>query len=273
MAFGFTGQFLWWLAALSSSLPAFSERMKRVRQTITQTLDFKQRLHQTIRLHRGEYASESNDTSYAMAMLEAFNLGAGGNPKLPTETLRTRDANRDRISIVLNLLGNGLKLKHKHDSELEEYSSVDKCFRDLLVLAIGAGDPVALCTTGEPLGVGDGTLASTWLCRPNHSDLGSAPEAEKLPEMSTDGIKIDPSPSVSWVQLDGFYLSNPDTPTDDSRDVLVARLIVTMAKDLGIGLSPTGEAGGVFGPGPDYSVVSLAETTPFCYLESLMTIP
>ena len=258
MTFGFTGQFLWWLAGLASSLPAFSERMKIARQTIVQTLDFKQRLRQTIRLHHGEYASESNDTSYAMAMLEAFNLGAGGNPKLSTETLRTRDANRDRMSIVLNLLGNGLKLKQKPDPDLEEYSSVDKCFRDLLVLAIAAGDPVALCTTGEPLGVGDESLSSTWLCRPKHSDLGSAPEAEKLPEMSTDGIVIDQSPSISWINLDGYLLSVSDTPTADSREVLVARLIVTMAKELKMGLSPTGEVSDVFGfgPAPDYSAVS-----------------
>jgi len=219
-AFGFTGQFLWWLAELSASLPASSDRMKRARSTIIHTLDFKRRILQIIRSYEGKYASESIDTSYAMLMLEAFRLGAGGNPKLSTETLRTRDANRDRMSIVLNLLGNGLKLKQKPDPDLEEYRSVDKCFRDLLVLAIAAGDPIALCTTGEPLSVGDETLLSIWLCRPTYADLGSAPEMERLPEISTDGIVIDQSPSISWINLDVYLFSVSDTPTLDSEEGL-----------------------------------------------------
>jgi hypothetical protein len=67
-AFGFTGQFLWWLAELSASLPTPSDSMKRARSTIFQTLDFKRRLLQVIRSYEGKYASESIDTSYAMAI-------------------------------------------------------------------------------------------------------------------------------------------------------------------------------------------------------------
>ncbi len=45
--------------------------------------------------------------SYTRVFTEVFALHAGGNPKLP-DRLREQDASRDKLSIVLNTLANGL---------------------------------------------------------------------------------------------------------------------------------------------------------------------
>lgn len=91
--------------------------------------------------------------SYTIHVREIFNLGAGGDPELP-EGFRTCDANCDKISIVLNTMGNGLNLKQYAGEGLSRFASQDECYRQLLVLALAAGDPLVLCGLGKPLRTG-----------------------------------------------------------------------------------------------------------------------
>ncbi|KAJ4360628.1 uncharacterized protein N0V89_001194 [Didymosphaeria variabile] len=146
---------------------------------------------------------------------EIFSMKAGGNPRLP-EYLRRLDANRDKMSIVLNITGIPLVLKPP--SPLQRPALEDECVRQLLLAGLAARDPVTLCTTGAPLQLHDGSIS--WLCKPTPLDLPSShtiplpafPQAASTITQGSDG-------RAEYIQLDLIFLdlphrtlSNPNFP-------------------------------------------------------------
>ena len=142
--------------------------------------------------------------SFIPLIAEVFKQSTGGNPRLPSH-LRRLDANRDRISIALSSAG--LPLVLKPTSPLQRPSIEDECLRQLLLVGIAARDPVALCTTGTPLQLHDGSIS--WLSRPTALDLHSRyhglprfPKSENPITQGSDG-------RAEYVQLDLVFLDLP----------------------------------------------------------------
>lgn len=129
---------------------------------------------------------------------DVFEMKAGGNQQLPMK-LRTYNANKDKISIVLNKLDNGLIL-NRSSTGTEQYPATDDyCCQHVLILALAARDPVALCTTGPQLQIHPTFLS--WLCRPSRPDsgIGYFHTLPRLPVQSQ--FRIDPEPSTAFIEL------------------------------------------------------------------------
>ncbi|KAL3421654.1 hypothetical protein PVAG01_05810 [Phlyctema vagabunda] len=128
-----------------------------------------------------------------------FALAAGGNPKQLDETLRSFDACCDKISITLNISDYGFAVQPNDDGSLP-FTSEDECYRRLLLLALAARDPLALCTIGRPLRLTQHPQTS-WLCRP--IPRGSVIGSYQLPPLREDAkIMLDDSAAAEYVQLD-----------------------------------------------------------------------
>ncbi|KAF2110589.1 heterokaryon incompatibility protein-domain-containing protein [Lophiotrema nucula] len=141
---------------------------------------------------------------YIPSIAEIFRQKAGGNPRLP-EYLRRLDANRDRVSIALSYAG--LPLALRPASPLQRPNIEDECLRQLLLICLAARDAVALCTTGTPLQLHDGSIS--WICRPTSLDV--LPSTQPLPRFSskTSAISQASDGRAEYVQLDLVFLDLP----------------------------------------------------------------
>ena len=146
----------------------------------------------------------STTKSLIPMIADTFRLKAGGNPRLP-EYLRRLDANRDKTSITLTT--SGLPLALAPPNPFSRPNIEDECLRSLLLVGIAARDPVALCTTGTPLQLHDGSVS--WLCRPTSLDVQtSRPPPARFPRhasqiaQATDG-------RAEYAQLDLMFLELP----------------------------------------------------------------
>ncbi|KAF2488431.1 hypothetical protein BU16DRAFT_601129 [Lophium mytilinum] len=159
-------------------------------------------------------------------MADVFGMKAGGNPRLP-ERVRALDANRDKVSIVLNTAGLPLALRpQKHtDPPFTE----DVCLHALLLIGLAARDPIALCTTGPPLRLPSPPSPSqhdnpylshipthfntattpSWLRRPTPLDIVSA--GSQLPRFPplTGPLTLGHDGHSDFIQLPLNFLSFP----------------------------------------------------------------
>jgi hypothetical protein len=166
---GFSSQFMWYLSALSSETPATSDHLRKVRDMVKDRFDIEREMGKVRRILADKPAEVDVEESYTNHIREVMSLETGGNPKLEGD-LRLCDARCDKISIVLNSVGNGLSLKRDGSNEaLRHYSSDDECYRQLFTMALASGDPLALCCNGPALKTG--SQDSSWMCRPSVSLL------------------------------------------------------------------------------------------------------
>ncbi|CAI6325733.1 unnamed protein product [Periconia digitata] len=144
-------------------------------------------------------------TSIVAATTDVFKLITRGDPRMP-EHLRRLDANRDKISIALNITNTPLALISA--SPFQRPSIEDECLRKLLLLGLASRDPFALCTTGPPLCLHDGSMS--WLSRPvppvtSVTSLAPPPLARHDVENITQGS----DGRAEYVQLDFTFLDLP----------------------------------------------------------------
>jgi hypothetical protein len=134
---------------------------------------------------------------------------AGGNRRL-TAQLREYDANRDKVSIALNIIGSGLAFspESRPQMHLQDDShpfTLDECFRILSLVGLAARDPVMLCNTGARLRLGREQRPSI-LVRPRSEDIGSENfgKLHRLPEDFE--ISIDQNIPHRFVELNMLLL-------------------------------------------------------------------
>ncbi|KAH8820880.1 heterokaryon incompatibility protein-domain-containing protein [Xylogone sp. PMI_703] len=251
LVLGFTGDFLWYMCALATEIPSSDKQNQKVKSVIAMNFDMQMQMDKVRRIMRGQPGDVPSDiTDYTSNIAQIFELDAGGDPDLPEE-MRIADANCDKISITLNILGNGLNLSVERGSvAMTQYASVDECYRQLLILALAAGDLSSLCGLGKPLRPNPKSPRSSWLCQPTHLDAGSAPEFDSLPIPSTLAVKLDPSAQSSWIELDGTNPTEPEIPFTCTTEC--AKKLIEKCRSLGLGLGPGGLIISDWGPGPDY---------------------
>jgi hypothetical protein len=168
----------------------------------------------TVMAERDEFAISSpnvqqtsllDSPSLISTAAEIFRMKAGGNPRLPPY-LKNLDANRDKTCIALDIAG--LPLVRRAASPLQRPTLEDECLRQLLLVGLAARDPGALCTTGSPLHLHDGSIS--WLCRPTALDLPSTytsyPPHFSYPE---NAITQGSDGRAEYVQLDLVFLNLP----------------------------------------------------------------
>jgi len=112
--------------------------------------------------------------NFTTVVAEVFGMEAGGDPRLPEEQ-READARRDKVSIILNTMECGLALNPRHRVGM----SKEECYYSLLLLALAAGDPGALCSVGKPMRIPVHETArrksyeiSCWQFEPTNVDAG-----------------------------------------------------------------------------------------------------
>lgn len=126
--------------------------------------------------------------------MEVFKLGAGG--ALDTAD-KERDANLDRMTIMLNSMESGITLNHTFAASSARMASRDRCMQLLLLIALVAGDPTALCTMRRPFEFGGAEQSSSWLCEPNFADIGvGGAHHEALQPIADFPCQLDLSPLV-----------------------------------------------------------------------------
>ncbi|KAF2737074.1 hypothetical protein EJ04DRAFT_561935 [Polyplosphaeria fusca] len=155
-------------------------------------------------------------TPFVPTIAEIFRQNASGNSRLP-EYLRRLDANRDKTAIALS--AGKLPIRMKPASPLQRPTIEDECLRQLLLVGIAAHDPVALCTTGAPLCLHDGSVS--WLTHPSSQDIPSSHLHHPLPRFTPKTpITQSSDGRAEYAQLDLVFLdlphrshSNPNFPT------------------------------------------------------------
>ena len=152
--------------------------------------------------------------NFTTVVSEVFGMEAGGDPRLPFEQ-READARRDKVSIILNTMECGLALRHAPGSSRINMSKAD-CYYSLLLLALAAGDPGALCSVGKPMLQISAPesmrhsrpTVSSWLFEPTNVDAGlnNYKTLDRLPANSNILTGISHHGS-HYVQLDLHMLS------------------------------------------------------------------
>ncbi|KAJ9137705.1 hypothetical protein NKR23_g8924 [Pleurostoma richardsiae] len=240
----FSDFFLSYLCMLSSSV-AVPADVKPVRDTVHRVFSYAAYIDELRRVLNGapeKTVDEALTPAYTTHVSEIFALGAGGDPNAED---RERDANLDRITIVLNTVGNGLCLRREEAARSPLTASTENCQRLLLTLSLAAGDPTALCTNGDPFTF-IGSQAS-WLRRPHHTDIGSgATRQEPLPRMDDSAVELDPSPALAWIAVDMLLPGALEEPSADLWSL--AALLVSEARNAGLG----GGFLGQLAQGPEY---------------------
>ncbi|KAF2485910.1 hypothetical protein BDY17DRAFT_290525 [Neohortaea acidophila] len=112
----------------------------------------------------------SHHGNFTTVVAEVFAMEAGGDPRIP-EAQRAADARKDQISIILNTLECGLALHPKARNPAVNLPLAE-CQYMLLLLALAARDPGALCTVGHSFSSLPYRLGSTWMLLPTTVDSG-----------------------------------------------------------------------------------------------------
>jgi hypothetical protein len=226
----FTGEFFTHLLVLASELATFTPPvMAKIRSLLAffQELDtLNKHGHDALRRPDTPHDQAPTMQSFTSLVTDTFRLKTGGSPRLP-EYMRRLDANRDKTALALN--ASGLPLALAPPSPFSRPNIEDECLRSLLLVGIAARDPVALCTTGLPLQLHDGSVS--WLCRPTSLDttLSRCPP----PRFSSQADQIIQAHDgrAEYAQLDLIFLDlphrtqpSPSFPTH----VVRARIIVDL---------------------------------------------
>jgi hypothetical protein len=182
----------------------------------------------TIAIHRPDTPQHatSDRRSFLPKVADIFQLQADGNSRLP-EYLRRLDANREKMGIALN--ASGLPLAMTTADLFSRPNTEDECLRSLLLVALAARDPVALCTNGTPLRLHDGS--TSWLSRPTPSDVhrnqATPPRFSKRAArvaQGSDGRAEYAQLNVIFLELPHRTQPNPHFPTQVAR----ARMIIDL---------------------------------------------
>ena len=155
---------------------------------------------------KGDLTSlQSHHGNFTTVVAEVFGMEAGGDPRIPARQ-RAADAMKDKISIILNTMECGLALNAGiRDPTVSLTKS--ECQYMLVMLALAARDPGALCSVGPPMHFGgqhealSPTASSTWLFEPTNVDSGlnNYRTLNRLPENALVTTHVD---LEHYVQLD-----------------------------------------------------------------------
>jgi hypothetical protein len=174
-----------------------------------------------------------NRVAFIPTIAEIFQLQASGSHRLPEHT-RQLDANHDKMSIALN--ASGLPLATTASNPLSRPNIEDECLRSLLLVALAARDPVALCTTGTPLRLHDGSIS--WLTRPTALDanptLSSPPRFSRANTSITqgsDGLAEYAHLDLVFLELPHRTSPNPNFPAQVGRARTFVDLCVKYSVD------------------------------------------
>jgi hypothetical protein len=244
----FTGQFLGYLVGLSSRLPSPEAETVTTTSTLDRVFDWNKAMNNIYNFPKNPRLILKDDKTvelYSPQIMEVFALGAGGDPNALD---RERDANLDRMAIVLNSMGSGITLNRVVSATSPRTVSRDHCIQLLLLVALAAGDPTALCTMGKPLEFGGAGQSSSWLCATHFADVGmGGARHEALPPMRDFPYQLDPSPLAEWIHLDCLPLGKPERVSD--RSVATAAKIIDKCGELGFGAGLLG----IMGLGPQFN--------------------
>ena len=143
--------------------------------------------------------------SYTHSIAEVFDSKAGGNPLLPTKELRDLDANVDKMSIILNAVDSGLILRRSLNTPSSNQAwTLKQCQQQMMLVALAAGDPVVLCTTGPPLELQNETFS--WLCWPHSGDIDIG-HFSPISPLSVDApVFVDQSADSKFIELDLLFI-------------------------------------------------------------------
>lgn len=203
----FTGAFFLHLLQLATevsfSTPASHIRIRLLLKFFHQKASFQDGANLAVR--KPEFLSSPvEERSITPIVAEVFQLKAGGNQRLP-EHLRQLDANRDKMCIALNAAGLPLALTATNPYSRPNIEA--ECLRSLLSVGLAARDPVALCTTGPPLQLHDGSIS--WLCRPTTLDVNPARPCPSQFPRSASPITQGTDGRAEYAQLDLIFLDLP----------------------------------------------------------------
>lgn len=216
----FTGRVLAHLLALSTEV-GFGPEIELVKPALHSF--FRDRSHLTPE----EKSLHSHHGNFTTVVAEVFAMETGGDPNIPASQ-RKADAMKDKISIILNTMECGLSLAPAmRDPEMLITKS--ECHYMLLMLALAAQDPGALCTVGPPMRMNQElealspTASTTWLFEPTNVDAGlnNYRTLNRMPAdaLITTHVELD----EHVIQLD-LKLLNPgkiSRPHEDAADSLV----------------------------------------------------
>lgn len=149
--------------------------------------------------------------NFTTVVAEVFGMEAGGDPRLPIEQ-READARRDKVSIILNTMECGLALQPHLRTSLLGLTKED-CYYSLLLLALAARDPGALCSVGKPLrlprleSVRQQKSMYSWLFEPTNVDSGlnNYKTLDRLP--ANAHLHMGVSHGEHYVELDLKFLA------------------------------------------------------------------
>ena len=184
----------------------------------------------------------SHHGNFTTVVAEVFGMEAGGDPRLPASQ-READARRDKVSIILNTMECGLALQHDLRSSRAGMSKED-CYYSLLLLALAARDPGALCSVGKPMHLPPPhtshhtpSAISSWLFEPTNVDAGlnNYKTLDRLPP--TLPLTTGLSHAAHYIQLDLHLLPSTNlhhAPSDPSLLTLATSFLATCeARKLG----------------------------------------
>jgi len=244
---GFTSTFLWDMLMLSAEVPKGpGEEPWDLRDRLAKVFDMRRRIARVYQSITEKSTDPSKDDSlvlpYTAQIRDIFNLGAGGDPDLQSD-LRKASAYRDKTSIILNTLGNGLAVTGDLNAGLTE----EECMRRLMLLGLAANDPTVLCTIGPHFNSPKSPDTLSWLCKPTYEDLGSGAQRRDyfpcMPQIHANGICIDQNPSLRWIEIDVLVLPGPQPPSERYRSL--ATKLTQKGIELGMGRAPPGRLGDV----------------------------
>ncbi|KAK5132000.1 hypothetical protein LTR08_000421 [Meristemomyces frigidus] len=202
----FTGNCLTHLLGLATEVP-FEHDIELVKPALAAF--FRDRS----RLEPHERHLHSHHGNFTTVVAEVFGMEAGGDPRLPAKR-RAADAMKDKISIILNTMECGLALTSKmRDPDMPLNKSEGHYM--LLILALAAQDPGALCSVGPPMRLVQAetisplspSASSTWLFEPTNVDSGLN-NYRTLNRLSTSSIiETGLEAGEHWVKLDLTFLN------------------------------------------------------------------
>jgi curved DNA-binding protein CbpA len=184
----------------------------------------------------------SHHGNFSTVVAEVFGMEAGGDPRLPEEQ-READARRDKVSIILNTMECGLALNPRPKFGRVGMSKED-CYYSLLLLALAAGDPGALCSVGKPLRIPVQEAVhrksyeiSCWLFEPTNVDAGlnNYKTLDRLPADSKYSTGF--SHGHYFIKLDLHLLStdNLHRASNDPDTLSLAQLFVSTCETRKLG--------------------------------------
>lgn len=160
----FTGKCLTHFLALATEVP-FEHSIEAIKAPLYAFFRDRSKLPaQEQHLHAHHHGN------FTTVVAEVFSMEAGGDPRIPEEQ-RAADARCDLVSIILNTLQCGLAL-HPRARDRSMRLSTPECYYMLLLLALAARDPGALCSVGPPMRQLPLDISNTWLFAPSVVDSG-----------------------------------------------------------------------------------------------------